>query len=153
MLSHFSLIQFFDSMDCSPPGSSVCGIPQARILEWVAISFSRRSSQPGDQTWVSCIAGRCFTTRATREAKKIQFSSVQFSCSAVSDSLRPYELQHPSPPCPSPTPGVYSNSCLLSRCMWFTDPISHLSRSQDWGWDYLEVSESNDEDSPDIHWK
>ena len=48
------------SMDCGPPGSSVHGISQARILEWVAISFSRGSSQPRDRTQVSCIAGRCF---------------------------------------------------------------------------------------------
>ena len=47
-------------MDCSPPGSSVHGILQARILEWVAVSFSRGSSQPRDRTQVSCIAGRCF---------------------------------------------------------------------------------------------
>ena len=52
-------------MDCSPPGSSVHGILQARILEWVAISFSRGSSQHRDQTWVSCIAGRFFTIWAT----------------------------------------------------------------------------------------
>ena len=45
-----------DPMDCSLLGSSVCGILQARILEWAAISFSRRASQPRDQTWVSCIA-------------------------------------------------------------------------------------------------
>ena len=49
-----------DPMDCSPPGSSIHGILQARILEWVAISFSRGSSQPRDQTQVSCIAGRNF---------------------------------------------------------------------------------------------
>ena len=49
-----------DSMDCSPPGSSIHGILQARILEWVAISFSRESSQPKDRTQVSHIAGsRC----------------------------------------------------------------------------------------------
>ena len=42
-------------MDCIPPGSSVHGILQARILEWVAISFSGGSSQPRDQTQVSCI--------------------------------------------------------------------------------------------------
>ena len=42
-------------------------------------------------------------------------SSVQFSCSVVSNSLRPHGLQHDRPPCPSPTPGVYSNSCPLSR--------------------------------------
>ena len=50
-----------DPMDCSPPGSSVHEILQARILEWVAISFSRGSSQPKDQTEVSHIAGRLFT--------------------------------------------------------------------------------------------
>ena len=50
-----------DPMDCNPPGSSVHGILQARILEWVAIPFSRGSSRPGDRTWVSCIAGRFFT--------------------------------------------------------------------------------------------
>ena len=43
------------------------------------------------------------------------FSSVQFSRSVVSNSLRPHELQHARPPCPSPTPGVYPNSCPLSR--------------------------------------
>ena len=47
-----------DPMDCSPPGSSVHRIFQARILEWVTISFSRDSSQPGDWTQVSSIAGR-----------------------------------------------------------------------------------------------
>ena len=57
-----------DSTDCSLPGSSVCGILQARILEWVAISFSRGFSQPKDWTWVSCIAGGFFTIWATREA-------------------------------------------------------------------------------------
>ena len=45
------------------------------------------------------------------------FSSVQFSRSIVSNSLRPHESQHARPPCPSPTPGVYTNSCPLSlRC-------------------------------------
>ena len=43
------------------------------------------------------------------------FSSVQFSCSVVSNSLLPHESQHARPPCPSPTPGVHPNSCLLSR--------------------------------------
>ena len=54
-------------MDCSPPGSSVHRILQAKILEWVAISSSRGSSWPRDWTWVSCIAGRFFTVWATRE--------------------------------------------------------------------------------------
>ena len=48
-------------IDSSPPGSSVHGIPQARILEGIAIPFSRGSSQPRNQTWVSCIAGRFCT--------------------------------------------------------------------------------------------
>ena len=56
-------------MDCSLPDSSVHGIFQARILEWVAILFYRGSSRPRDQTQVSCIAGRFFTTWATREGK------------------------------------------------------------------------------------
>ena len=55
-------------MDCSLLGSSIHGILQARVLEWVAISFSRGSSWPRDRTWVSHIAGRCFTIWATREA-------------------------------------------------------------------------------------
>ena len=56
-----------DPMDCSLPGSSVRGIFQAKILEWVAISFSRRSSQPRDWTQVFCIVARRFTIWATRE--------------------------------------------------------------------------------------
>ena len=50
-----------DRIDCSLPGSSVHEIFQARVLEWVAISFSRGSSQPRGQTRVSCIASRRFT--------------------------------------------------------------------------------------------
>ena len=49
---------FCDPMDCCSPGSSVRGISQARILEWVATLFSRRSSQPRDQAGVSCIGRR-----------------------------------------------------------------------------------------------
>ena len=49
-----------DPVDCSPPGSSIHGILQARILEWVAISFSRESSQHRDLTQVSHIAGGRF---------------------------------------------------------------------------------------------
>ena len=60
-----------DPMDCnSPPGSSVHGLFQARILEWVAYPFSRGSSQPRNQIQVSCIAGRFFTVWATRQARR-----------------------------------------------------------------------------------
>ena len=58
----------WDPVYCSLPGSSLYGILQARILEWVAISFSRGSSQPRGQTWVSHIAGSRINLWATREA-------------------------------------------------------------------------------------
>ena len=63
-----SCLTLCDSLDCSLPDSSVHGISQARILEWVPIPFSRGSSLPRDQTCVSRIAGRFFTIWATREA-------------------------------------------------------------------------------------
>ena len=59
---------FCDPMDRSPPGSSVHGILQARILEWAAMPFSGGSSPPRDWTQVSRIAGRFFTIWAIREA-------------------------------------------------------------------------------------
>ena len=60
LLSHVQV--FCDLMDGSLPGSSVHGISQARILQWVAIPFSRRPSSPRDRTWVFCLACRFFTT-------------------------------------------------------------------------------------------
>ena len=68
-----------DPMHCSPPDSSVHEILQARTLEWVAIPFSRRSSQPIDLTQVSHIVGRFFTVWATREAqsRSVMFNSLQ----------------------------------------------------------------------------
>ena len=57
-----------DPMNCSLPGSFALGILQARILEWVAVLFSRVSSQPSNQTQLSCIEGEFFTIWATREA-------------------------------------------------------------------------------------
>ena len=56
-------------------GSRVHGILQARILEWVAFPFSRGSSQPRDQTWVSSTAGRFFTNWATREAHTVEVTN------------------------------------------------------------------------------
>ena len=53
--------------DGSPPGSSIHGISQTRIMEWATISFSRRSSPLRDQTHISCIAGRFFTSWATTQ--------------------------------------------------------------------------------------
>ena len=58
-----------DSVDCSLPGSSVCGILQARISEWVTIPFARVSSQSRNWTWVSWTAGSFFTIWAIREGQ------------------------------------------------------------------------------------
>ena len=59
-------------MDCSPPDFSVHGISQARLLEWLAVPFSRESSRPRDRTQVSHIAGRFFTIWATRKPIKVK---------------------------------------------------------------------------------
>ena len=61
MLKHLVVSDSLQPLDCSLPGSSVHGICQARILEWVAMPFSRESSSPGYWTQVSCIAGGFFT--------------------------------------------------------------------------------------------
>ena len=70
--------------------------------------------------------GRCLELdNGGRAITQFIFSTVQFSWSAVSDSLQPHGLQHDRPPCPSPTPGVYSNSCPLS--WWCCRTISSFS--------------------------
>ena len=71
-------------MDLSLPGFSIHGILQVRILEWVTISFSRGSSRPRDQTWVSRIVGTRFTLWATREALEDDNSEWQFFLFLVS---------------------------------------------------------------------
>ena len=63
-----------DPMDYSPPGFSVHGILQARILEWVAISFSKRPSRPRDQTRVSCIGRQILYHWATRESPRASYT-------------------------------------------------------------------------------
>ena len=116
-------------MDCNLPDSSVHGILQARILEWVAISYFRGSSWPRDQTQISYTAGRFFTIWAT---SSVQFSSVSQSCPTpcnpmnrrmpglpvhhqlpeftqthvhrVSNAIQPsHPLSSPSPPAPNPS--------------------------------------------------
>ena len=74
-----------DPTDCSLPGSSVHGILQARMLEWVAIPSSRGSSQPRDQTQVSGIAGGFFTIGATRQ--RLLVSSVAQLCPTLCDPM------------------------------------------------------------------
>ena len=84
-------------MDFSPPGSSVHRVLQARILEWVAIPFSRWFSRPTNQTWVSHMAGSFFTIWATREATIEIYTNWR---------------RIPHLPLP-PVPGI-------SACMWLT---------------------------------
>ena len=100
----------WNPMDCNPPASSVRGILQARILEWVAIPFSRASSRPKDWTQFSCIAGRFFTIRATAAAAK----SLQ-SCPTLCD---------PTDCCPPGSPSLgfsrqehWSGLPFLLQCM------------------------------------
>ena len=83
---HFT---FYNSMVCSPPGSSVHGILQARIQEWVVIPFSRGSSQPMDQTHISCISSRSFTIWATRDALIVtkRVENALLGCSLKNDRM------------------------------------------------------------------
>ena len=75
-ISH-SVMSDCGPLDCSPPGSSVHGILQARILEWVTISYSRGSSRHRDWTQVFCTAGRFFTVWATREVHVVEYTILQ----------------------------------------------------------------------------
>ena len=79
----------WDPRNCSLPGSSLHGILQARVLEWVAISFSRGSSWSRDRTWVSCILGRRFNLWATREARMCVCMCVNWlqSCPTLHDPM------------------------------------------------------------------
>ena len=102
-----SYLTLYDTMDCSPPGSSVHGILQTRILEWIArVSFWPRDWMH-DISGIFCFAVRFFTTDQPRKPYfHLQFSSVTQSCL----TLWPRELQHTRPPCPSPISRIYSNS-------------------------------------------
>ena len=107
-----------DLMDCSLPGSSINGIFQARVLEWGAIEIDI-------WYWYFTVYGiqkdSLLIYLIIKEFEKktkyffLQFSSVQFSHSVVSDSLWPHESQHARPPCPTQTPGVHSDSSPLSH--------------------------------------
>ena len=114
-------------MDCSLPGSSVHGILQARILELVAIRFSKGSSQPSDWTQVSCIAGTFFITSATWDAL---LCLVAQSCLTLCD------------------PGDYSppGSSLLGDSAGKKTAVGSLSLLQGIFWYYiLEENEIHDE--------
>ena len=139
-------------MDCNPPGSSVHGILQARILEWVAIFFSRGFSQPRVfepwvRTWVSYIAGRFFTIWATRKAPGKMYLCLKYSsccmraqsCLTLSDPpprQTPLSMGFSRQECwsglPFPPPGDLPaqgvNLCLFHLLHWQADslPLHHL---------------------------
>ena len=77
-------------MDCSPPGSSVRGISPASILEWVAMSFSRGSSRPRDQTCISCIG--ILYHGATQEAQSLHRNSNFHSRNTEIIGIQPVSL-------------------------------------------------------------
>ena len=110
-----------DPMDCSPPGSSVHGILQARILEWIAIPFSRGSSWPYDQTWVYCVASRFFTIWATRKTWILTgcpTNLTQFWHYLPWESVRSHMLRaqsHKTVPTPLQLP-ITNPDCYL--CFW-----------------------------------
>ena len=91
-------VWLYNPMDCSLPGSSVHGIFQARILEWVVISFSRGSSQPRDETRVSCnscIAGRLFTTEPLGKPHLSWYNGKEFVCQCKRCRFDPWVWEIP----------------------------------------------------------
>ena len=117
-----------DPTDCSLPGSSVHGISQARVLEWAAISFSRGSSQPRNQTWVSCTAGRFLTNWATRESHhthsvtQLYFNDKTFSSP---DSPFPDSVIVTSEACCAQPPSATQGSLPPLSWAWTCRSLSH----------------------------
>ena len=77
-----------DPIDCSPPGSTVHGIFQARILEWVSISYSKGSFQPKHRTHVSCIASGLLPRGKPLETTKVAFQEKESELNHTGRSLR-----------------------------------------------------------------
>ena len=86
-------------------------------LNWTEISFTTNAK--GTSLGRKHKRRKRSTENKPKTIKKMIISSVQFSRSVMSDSLQPHELQHARPPCPSPTPGVHSNSCPSN---WWCHP-------------------------------
>ena len=88
--------------------------------------FLYPASRTGNSTFPSGLVLESPQTQSLASSSSIlsPFSSVQFSCSVMSDSLWPHELQHARPPCPSPTPRVYPNPCPMSQ--WCHPALSPL---------------------------
>ena len=107
-------LTFCDCIDCSLPGFSVHGISQSRILEWVAISSSRDLPNPEIKSSQICLSTALQDSFPLSHLEAHPYCSVQFSCSVMSNSLRPQGLQHARLLCPSPAPGACSHTYPLS---------------------------------------
>ena len=133
LFSHQVMSDFYNSIDCSTPDFPVLHyLPEftQTHVHWVsdAIQLSHPLSTPGFKHWlhylkavclslVTCMTFWAFASSSIKQVIKLSshWCSVQFSYSVVSDSLWPPQgLKQARPPCPSPTPRVYSNSCPLS---------------------------------------
>ena len=123
-----SCMTLCDFMDCSLSASSVHGILQARISEWVDIPYSRGSSQSRDQIWISGITGGFFTIWATQESQNSQEKS-ESVVAVMSDSL--YHMD-----CSLPGSSVYG---ILQERMLGLVAIN-FSRESSWPRDWAQVS-------------
>ena len=120
-----SVLTLCGSTDCSLPGSSVHGIFQARILEWVVVSSSRGSSQPRD--WTPALAGRFFTTSTTWEALLLSHFSRVWLCAI------PETAAHQAPP----------SRGFSRQEHWSGLPFpSPMHESEKWKWSRSVVSDS-----------
>ena len=120
-----SYLTLCDPMDCSLPGSFVYGTLQTRILEWLALPLSRRSSQLRDWTWVSRIAGGFFTVWATKETHKMSWGKSKYS--EPRESLAVKALRTPS------FPALQSfESCRLPHEGTLADAIAARPRERHW---------------------
>ena len=119
-------------MDCGPLGSSVHGIFQARILEWLTILFSRGSSWPRDQFQVSCTAGRFFTIEPPGKPKLLLLS--RFSRAWLCATPQTAASTHQAPP-----------SLGFSRQeYWSGLPLpSPMRESEKWKWSHSVMSDSS----------
>ena len=144
-------------MDCSPPGSSIYGLLQARILEWGAIPFSRGSSRPRDQTQVSCIAVRFFTTEPPGKPqinksshKQSHFwnlekmKQVSFKCSETMNTVFIHRTNNKNI-----SIQFYSvrrrkqrtrENWISSYLAWMQMPGSRNGREASWGWGHRNKS-------------
>ena len=112
-----------DPMDCSPLGSSVHGILQARILEWVAIPFSRGSSQPRDLTPVSHIGDRFVTIWATREACTVSYNTFKSWKGLRKFSTDGFCIKSECEAILENDQKAVRSSCFLDT--WLTSPADH----------------------------